>query len=571
MTLEKILFILATILPLFYTLSFWLFAIQLKEYRWDRFKEYILTPQGKKAILNFWFFIELPLLLLSIWVFFHAPLEIIVFPVVFFFLVIHNIFVIWKIARKRILFPKKTMRLLLTIWIINWVLALAYFSFIALGAWQWIYTFVIGTMLFTPVVIYACIALTLPLVNIQKKRQMTRASSISSKIQTVQTIWITGSYGKSWVKEMLATMLDSSISPHPPSGTQRAPTNVRVSPQREEEKSKVLKTPENINTELGVSNIVINNLTEDYDYFVAEMWAYRIGEISLLWTIVNHKYWFLTAIWNQHIWLFWSQKNIIQWKFEIAEKVLANNGTLYVNGDNRYIQWYLAHKDEEFLSHTVTYWIDWEDLAAVSEITGTQWGKTVFTFRYKKEKFKLEVALIWKHHIINLTWVLACCVDLWVELEDIKKWLAELKSENITTVWNTTFIDQTYNLSEAWLLAGLDVLNSFWASNPPLNPLPSKEGRAHAWPVRILVMDDILELGKESEQVHYDLWKKIAAEKLADKVLFVWVNYKSDFEKGVNDAGVGCKCIHTLQDTQDQRVILFEWRNAKKYLQKLKK
>ena len=561
MTFGQILFVVASVLPILYVISFWLFAIQLKEYRWDRFKEYILTPQWKKAILNFWFFIELPLLLLSFSVFFYAPLEKILLPILYLFLVIFNIFVIGKIIKKRVLFPKRTMRLFLTLWVLCLFILLGYILCITLWAWQWIYTFVIGTMLFTPVVIYACIALTLPLVNIQKKKQMRRASTISSQIQSVQTIWITGSYGKSWVKEMLATMLDSSTSPHPPSWT---------SPQREEEKLKVLKTPENINTELGVSNIVINKLTEDYDYFVAEMWAYRIGEISLLWTIANHKYWFLTAIWNQHIWLFWSQKNIIQWKFEIAEKVLANNGILYVNGDNRYIQWYLAHKDEEFLSHTVSYWIEWEDLAAVSEITATEWGKTAFSFRYKKEKFKLEVALIWKHHIINLTWVLACCVDLWVELENIKKWLAELKSENITTVWNTTFIDQTYNLSEAWLLAGLDVLNSFWASNPPLNLLPSNEGKAHAWPVRILVMDDILELGKESEQIHYDLWKKIAAEKLADKVLFVWVNYKSDFEKGLNDAGVGCECIRTLQDTQDQRVILFEWKKAKTFLEKIK-
>ena len=460
------------------------------------------------------------------------------------------------------------MRLLLTIWVVGGVFTFAYISFIALWAWKWIYTFVIASMLFTPAIIFLCVALTLPLVNIQKKKQMKRASIISSNIQTVQTIWITGSYGKSWVKEMLATMLESSSNPHPPAGT---------SPLEEEEKLRVLKTPENINTELWVSNIIINKLTEDYDYFVAEMWAYRIGEISLLWTIANHKYWFLTAIWNQHIWLFGSQKNIIQWKFEIAEKVLANNGTLYVNGDNRYIQWYLAHKEEGFLSHTVPYWIEWEDLAAVSEITGTQWGKTAFTFRYKKEKFKLEVALIWKHHIINLTWVLACCVDLWIELENIKKWLAELKSENITTIWNTTLIDQTYNLSEAWLLAGLDVLNSFWKTYPPLNFLPSNEGETHAWPVRILVMDDILELGKESEQIHYNLWKKIASEELADKVLFVWVNYKSDFEKGLREWGFAEEQILAREDLlvlqwmDDQKTILLEGKKAGFVLGKIKK
>jgi len=38
-------FILLSILPLAYKLSFWLYVVQLKEYRCDRLKDYLKTPQ----------------------------------------------------------------------------------------------------------------------------------------------------------------------------------------------------------------------------------------------------------------------------------------------------------------------------------------------------------------------------------------------------------------------------------------------------------------------------------------------------------------------------------------------
>ena len=42
-----------SILPILNKVLFWFFTIQLKEYRFDRFKEYLFTNQWKKAIFNF--------------------------------------------------------------------------------------------------------------------------------------------------------------------------------------------------------------------------------------------------------------------------------------------------------------------------------------------------------------------------------------------------------------------------------------------------------------------------------------------------------------------------------------
>ncbi|MDP2396250.1 MAG: hypothetical protein Q8M44_05255, partial [bacterium] len=45
MLFDHYLLLLFSFLPLFNKLNFWLYVIQLKEYRWDRFKEYISTNQ----------------------------------------------------------------------------------------------------------------------------------------------------------------------------------------------------------------------------------------------------------------------------------------------------------------------------------------------------------------------------------------------------------------------------------------------------------------------------------------------------------------------------------------------
>ena len=67
---DYILIFLVALLPFIYKYSFWFYTIQLKEYRWDRFKDYLFTPQWRSAIFNFWFFIEFPLFLLTITVLF---------------------------------------------------------------------------------------------------------------------------------------------------------------------------------------------------------------------------------------------------------------------------------------------------------------------------------------------------------------------------------------------------------------------------------------------------------------------------------------------------------------------
>ena len=169
---SQLLLILLTILPFFYKYSFWLYTIQLKKYRWDRFREYLGTPQWKRAVFNFWFFIEFPLLIVWSTIFLNRLFEYMIFPVIFYFLVFYNIFVLWKLRRRNFLKPKFTGRILMVILLLI-IWTIVDFYFILFGAyWSSVYVYILGSLIFAPVILFFYILLSAPVVNYFKNKKV---------------------------------------------------------------------------------------------------------------------------------------------------------------------------------------------------------------------------------------------------------------------------------------------------------------------------------------------------------------------------------------------------------------
>ena len=159
MIFEHYLLLILAILPFINRFLFWLYVIQLKEYRWDRFKEYLSTHQWKSALVNIWTVVELPLFFASLVIFKNPPLEIIIYNVLFVFLILQNIFVIRKLFSNKILKPKLTWRLLFTVTLfLLWLgINLNYMMF--WGYEIFIYSFLLSLLVFTPLVIFIFISL----------------------------------------------------------------------------------------------------------------------------------------------------------------------------------------------------------------------------------------------------------------------------------------------------------------------------------------------------------------------------------------------------------------------------
>lgn len=520
--MPTILLLLLFITPLLYKALFWLYTLQLKEYRWDRFREYALTPQWRNAFLNFWFLIEIPILIFAFTIFYEPSFWSVSNNMVFYLLILENIFVIWKFFRLKILKPKFTLRA--SILFISFIVITL--NLLILNLDNIFFNIILLLISLFPYILYFITNLLfLPLFNHSRNKIIKKASLKSKEFSSPIKIAITWSFWKSSVKEFLSSILEQDW--------------------------KILKTPDNINSELWVARVILNKLDNTYKYFVAEIWAYRIGEIKTLWKIVNHKYWFLTAIWTQHLWLFGNIENTKKAKSEIVKKILKNSWTLYANFDNKNIQ----AIDFDKKLKIVKYWLDIINLDAKSGTIKVKNWITSFEFKYKWITTKFKTSLVWRHNILNLTWVLAFCVDMWIDIKELKKYVKNIVSPNnilkIVEIDEAVVIDDTYNLSEDWLLAWIEVLNSF------------------EWN-KILVMDDILELWKQSKKIHFKLWKKIAKSNSVHKIMYVWVNFKKDFYYWLNDWGfdISNNIINSLDNINKWDIVLLEWKWSKKIFKK---
>ncbi len=115
-------------------------------------------------------------------------------------------------------------------------------------------------------------------------------------------IGITGSYGKTSTKEILAHVLASHVE--------------------------VLKTPRTFNTIMGVCKVIREDLKPKHKYFIVEMGAYKAGEIARICRLVRPRIGILTAVGPQHLERFKTVEKIIQAKYELIEALPGWNGDL---------------------------------------------------------------------------------------------------------------------------------------------------------------------------------------------------------------------------------------------------
>lgn len=142
---------------------------------------------------------------------------------------------------------------------------------------------------------------------LKQKRIMEAKKKIEEHQSHLTVIGVTGSYGKTSVKELLKSVLSQKYS--------------------------VITTEENKNTPLGIAQIV-DNINITHQFFIVEMGAYYRGDIKELCEMVQPEYGVLTGINEQHLERQGSLENIIKTKNELSA-FLPQNGKLWVNGNNK--------------------------------------------------------------------------------------------------------------------------------------------------------------------------------------------------------------------------------------------
>ena len=260
-------------------------------------------------------------------------------------------------------------------------------------------------------------------------------------------IGITGSAGKTSTKDMIASVLS--------------------------EKYKVLKTPGNLNGQIGLP---LNILTyEDEPVWVLEMGMNNFGELDKLSRIAKPNVAVITNIGTAHIGILGSRENILKAKLEIVNGMDAD-GTLILNGDNDLLK---TVKDKR---NIVTFGLD-DNNTFVAKNIKTSLENTIFTCNGEEYKVLVPGEVF----IYNALASISVGKGLGLTSEEIKRGLEKFTMSGNrmkkTIVKDYTLLNDTYN-------ANPDSVKSV------LKTIASYEGR------KVAVLGDMLELGEYEKELH---------------------------------------------------------------------
>lgn len=124
-------------------------------------------------------------------------------------------------------------------------------------------------------------------------------------------IVITGSYGKTTFKEMLAWVL--------------------------QEKYNVLSTSGNINTRIGITKMILGKLQKKHEILIVEAGAYKKGEIKKICELIKPAIGIITVIGWMHLERFKTIENVRSAKMELADFIKDENNFFYPSSNNEFI------------------------------------------------------------------------------------------------------------------------------------------------------------------------------------------------------------------------------------------
>ncbi len=272
---------------------------------------------------------------------------------------------------------------------------------------------------------------------------------------TKPLIGLTGSNGKTTVKEMLAAILAA--------------------------KGNVMATFGNLNNDIGMP-LTLLRLRDNMDYGVIEMGANHFNEIDYLSHIAKPDVAVLNNAGAAHLEGFGDVKGVSRAKAEIFNG-LSKKGVAIINMDDQYADYWLScNKDRK----TITFGFgDQADLKGELTCDG-------LLIQTGDQQQLINLALLGHHNAMNALAASAAAIAVGLDLIAIKQGLESLQAVKgrlapVTGMDGVQIIDDTYNANPDSARAAIDVLAE------------QKNSK------RILVLGDMVELGDNTAQLHADI------------------------------------------------------------------
>jgi len=332
-------------------------------------------------------------------------------------------------------------------------------------------------------------------VHARINRGFVRAAAGKLARLDIPVIGVAGSYGKTSTKYFLDVFLA--------------------------QKYRTLKSPGNYNTLLGITRVVNEMLTPEHQVFIAEMGAYKRGEVREIAELVRPRIGVITSIGPEHFERFLTMDNIEQTNYELIA-ALPPDGLAVFNGDNEHCRKLAAStRHTRVALCSVSNPRGDADIWAEDPVQSRQGLRFTIATRHGG-RVAVSTPILGSHNVLNILAAARIALEMGVPLESIAAGAARLQPaphrlEVKQGAGGTTIIDDSYNSNPIGAAEALEVLRQFTG------------GR------RILITPGMIELGVLHEEKNEELG--VHAARCADLVILVGPEQTRPVARGLRKAG----------------------------------
>lgn len=312
-------------------------------------------------------------------------------------------------------------------------------------------------------------------------------------------IGITGSYGKTSTKFCLAAILSVKYN--------------------------VLASQSSVNTPMGLSKMINNDLNEKHQVLIAEMGARHVGDIRELVELVHPRYGLLTSVGPQHLETFGSQQAISNTKFELIQGLPKNGCGFFAADDGEVDKLYARAKCAK---RRVGFGNGEMDLR-VENVEVGGFGSRFTLVNKNGESVRCETKLLGKHNISNIVLCAAAALEIGLTMDEVAEGISRiLPIEHRLQVipGALTVIDDAFNSNPVGAKRALDVLKAF-------------PGR------HLIITPGFVELGRDEKKFQFELGTQIA--EACDAAILVGPKHTEPIRDGLLKAGFDPNAIRVVK------------------------